>query len=73
MENDNKQKTTIRIDKDIWYEVGLVSDGTRSRLIERLLLNYLSVKGSKQELELKIKECDEIISEQKSRKKNINK
>lgn len=55
MENDNKQKTTIRIDKDIWYEVGLVSDGTRSRLIERLLLNYLSVKGSKQELELKIK------------------
>lgn len=69
MENDNKQKTTIRIDKDIWYEVGLVSDGTRSRLIERLLLNYLSVKGSKQELELKIKECDEIISEQKIKKK----
>lgn len=69
MENDNKQKTTIRVDKDIWYEAGLVSDCTRSRLIERLLLNYLSVKGSRQELELKIKECDEIITEQKIKKK----
>ena len=69
MENDNKQKTTIRIDKDLWYEAGLVSDCTRSRLIERLLLNYLSVKGSRQEIELKIKECDEIITEQKIKKK----
>lgn len=65
MKEDYRKCTTIRIDPDIWETAGMKAQCSRNELVERLLMNYIAIEGSKQEYEQKIAECEEIIQHNK--------
>lgn len=65
MKKDERKQTTIRVNPEIWEIAGMKASCSRSELVERLLLNYISVEGSRQDYEQKIKECEEIIQHEK--------
>lgn len=67
MKKDERKKTTIRINPDVWELAGMKSDCSRNELIERLLTKYIAEEGSRQDLERKIKECEQIIREEKTK------
>lgn len=69
LENNLIKKTTIRINPDIWELAGMKANCSRSELIERLLINYIAIEGSKEDYERKIKESEEIIRQERV---NIN-
>lgn len=65
MENETVKKTTIRINSDLWEQAGHKANCSRSELVERLLMDYVAIEGSKQDYEQKIKECEQIISQER--------
>lgn len=65
MKNDERIQTTIRINPYVWEIAGMKASCSRSELVERLLMNYNAVEGSIEDYEQKIKECEEIISQEK--------
>lgn len=67
MRNDERIQTTIRVNPDVWEIAGMKASCSRSELVERLLINYNAIEGSKEDYEQKIKECEEIISHEKAK------
>ena len=65
LKNDERKCTTIRVNPDVWEIAGMKAQCSRSELVERLLMNYIAIEGSKQDYEQKIKECEEIIQHEK--------
>ena len=67
MKEDNRKCTTIRINPDIWEIAGMKAQCSRNELVERLLMNYIAIEGSRQDYEQKIKESEEIIRHEKNK------
>ena len=67
MEDETIKKTTIRINADVWEQAGYKSNCSRSELVERLLIEFIAIEGSRQDYEQKIKECEQIISQEKTK------
>lgn len=65
MKNNERIQTTIRINPYVWEIAGMKASCSRSELVERLLMNYNAIEGSIEDYEQKIKECEEIISQEK--------
>ena len=55
----------MRVNPDVWEIAGMKASCSRSELVERLLMNYIAIEGSKQDYEQKIKECEEIIMQER--------
>ena len=64
MENETIKKTTIRVNAQIWEQAGLKASCSRNELVERLLMDFVTMDGSKDEYKKKIKECEQIISQE---------
>lgn len=64
MKNETIKKTTIRINADLWEQAGLKSECSRNELVERLLMDFVATEGSKDDYKRKIKECEQIISQE---------
>ena len=64
MKNETIKKTTIRVNAEVWEQAGLKASCSRNELVERLLMDFVAMDGSKEEYEKKIVECKQIISQE---------
>ena len=73
MEKDEKQKTTIHINPEVWQLARLKAKCSGSRLIEELLIDYIGNDSNIITYEEKIKESEEIIRQEKTKIKQYKK
>ena len=73
MKNDEKQKTTIRINPEVWELARTKAKCSGSRLIEELLIDYIGNDSNIIEYEEKIAESEEIIRREKTNIKQYKK
>lgn len=73
MKSDEKQKTTIRINPEVWELARTKAKCSGSRLIEELLIDYIGNDSNIIEYEEKIKESEEIIRREKTNIKQYKK
>lgn len=65
MRNETIKKTTIRINADVWEQAGMKAECSRNELVERLLMEFIAIDGSKDDYKRKIDECKQIIAQEK--------
>lgn len=73
MEKDEKQKTTIHINPEVWQLARLKAKCSGSRLIEELLIDYIGNDSNIIAYEEKIEESEEIIRQEKTKIKQYKK
>ena len=73
MDYNEKQKTTIRINPEVWELSRAKAKCSGSRLIEELLIDYIGNDSNIIEYEEKIEESEEIIRQEKTKIKQYKK
>lgn len=73
MDYNEKQKTTIRINPEVWELARAKAKCSGSRLIEELLIDYIGNDSNIIEYEEKIEESEEIIRQEKTKIKQYKK
>lgn len=73
MKYDEKQKTTIRINPEVWELARAKAKCSGSRLIEELLIDYIGNDSNIIGYEEKIRESEEIIRQEKTKIKQYKK
>ena len=73
MENDERQKTTIRVNPEVWELARTKANCSGSRLVEELLIDFIGNDGNIIDYEAKIKESEEIIRKEKTKIKQYKK
>lgn len=73
MKNDEKQRTTLYLNNEVWNLARLKAQCSGSRLVEELLINYIGNDGNILEYEEKIRQSEEIIAREKANIKQYKK
>lgn len=73
MSSDGRQRTTVRIDSEVWNLARMKANCSGSKLVEELLINFIGNDGNIIEYEEKIKESEEIIKKEKAKIKQYKK
>lgn len=73
MVNDEKERTTVYINPEIWQLARMKAKCSGSRLIEELLIDFIGNDGNIIGYEEKIKESEEIIRKEKAKIKQYKK
>lgn len=73
MNYEEKQKTTIRLNPEVWELARTKAKCSGSRLIEELLIDYIGNDGNIIEYEEKIRQSEEIIRQEKTKIKQYKK
>ena len=73
MNNEEKQKTTIRINPEVWELARSKAKCSGSKLIEELLIDYIGNDSNIIVYEDKIAESEEIIRQEKTKIKQYKK
>lgn len=73
MNYEEKQKTTIRLNPEVWELARMKAKCSGSRLIEELLIDYIGNDSNIIGYEEKIKESEEIIKKEKTKIKQYKK
>ena len=73
MAKNEKERTTVYINPEIWELARLKAKCSGSRLIEELLINYIGNDSNIIEYEDKIEESEEIIRKEKAKIKQYKK
>ena len=73
MNNEDKKRTTLYINPEVWQLARIKSNCSGSQLIERLLIDYIGNDGNIIDYEEKIVKSEEIIREEKTKIKQYKK
>ena len=73
MENDEKERTTVYINPEVWQLARLKAKCSGSRLVEELLIDYIGNDSNIIVYEEKIAESEEIIRREKTKIKQYKK
>ena len=73
MANEEKKRTTVHINPEVWELARIKAKCSGSKLVEELLIDYIGNDGNILEYEDKIKESEEIIKKEKTKIKQYKK
>lgn len=73
MENEDKERTTVYINPEVWQLARLKAKCSGSRLVEELLIDYIGNDSNIVVYEEKIAESEEIIRREKTKIKQYKK
>lgn len=73
MSNNEKQRTTLYLNDEVWKLARMKAKCSGSRLVEELLINYIGNDGNILDYEEKIRQSEEIIKKEKVKIKQYEK